>query len=690
MAWVRKPARRRGRPHGGRLRTLRTLEAGGGAQPSARRMMRLVRRGEPWSGPGLPGASSDPHLTQLLTGHDYFGDAFGRRPALDALLDLYMTRDAASGDTLQTLVLDACAQHARGGDAFEPWIERVHRGDDPHLSDRPTRTVDGTTYRFDPHAADRACSWIERYCLHTEGPWHGQPVTLLDWQRDVLGELFGWIDDDGNRQHWELQIWLSRKNGKTATLAWLVAYLYFSGGYGVPRARIAAGDRDQAGIALHRLQSLVRQSPQLARRAEVGVRSIRRHGMPRDATIEALSSRVDGAWGLQAPIVYLDEMHVVDPEMRQTLAGSMRSFPNGLLLVSSTVGLDPTVGARQLWEEAIETEREPARRPRCLARVYTAGRVDPKTQLPDVVPNDWASLAAIERANPSFPVTFSRARALEEIRQAGSSEAAKVHHCAMYLGIWPRRSATAFFDQLAWDRAARPDDAWWEGADVRCAGMDYAPLHDLTALAVLYDLGRGVYGVRTHAWLPDHDLAAKAKKDKAPYVEWVEAGHLRTLPGAVAVADVLAAEVRSVLARPLWRTRDADRPPIALDPSRAQEVYTRLMADGYRTIGVSGNARAIADAAEWLANKLQSGQLVHDGNPVSRWSLGQVGGHYDARRRLRLTKIGSRKNDVVFAILTAVAFHIHRALEGSTPAPTSRYTAGESLAVIPPVRRGAS
>ena len=43
---------------------------------------------------------------------------------------------------------------------------------------------------YDKQAADYAVSFIESLC-HTKGRWAGKPFELIDWQEQIVRDLFG-------------------------------------------------------------------------------------------------------------------------------------------------------------------------------------------------------------------------------------------------------------------------------------------------------------------------------------------------------------------------------------------------------------------------------------------------------------------------------------------------------------------
>ncbi|CAB0673795.1 hypothetical protein FRC0024_00102 [Corynebacterium diphtheriae] len=62
----------------------------------------------------------------------------------------------------------------------------------------PTRFMaDGSTY--DKRKADYAVAFIQAL-KHTKGRWSGKPFQLIDWQEQIIRDLFGTVKADGFRQ----------------------------------------------------------------------------------------------------------------------------------------------------------------------------------------------------------------------------------------------------------------------------------------------------------------------------------------------------------------------------------------------------------------------------------------------------------------------------------------------------------
>ena len=82
-----------------------------------------------------------------------------------------------------------------------------------------------TNYYFDEKAAAKAIGFIESFCSHTKGELHGKPLLLEDWQKKIIGDLFGWKNEDGNRKYRTAFIMVPRKNGKSTLCAAIGLYI---------------------------------------------------------------------------------------------------------------------------------------------------------------------------------------------------------------------------------------------------------------------------------------------------------------------------------------------------------------------------------------------------------------------------------------------------------------------------------
>ena len=162
--------------------------------------------------------------------------------------------------------------------------------------------------RYDKEAADYAVNFIECLC-HTKGTWAGKPFKLLDWQEQIIRDLFGILKPNGYRQFNTAYIEIPKKMGKSE-LAAAVALLLCCGD-GEERAEVdgCAADRQQASIVFEVAADMVRMCPALAKRVKILTAAKRIQFLPTNSFYQVLSAEAYSKHGFNIHGVVFDELH---------------------------------------------------------------------------------------------------------------------------------------------------------------------------------------------------------------------------------------------------------------------------------------------------------------------------------------------------------------------------------------------
>ena len=188
---------------------------------------------------------------------------------------------------------------------------------------KPTRFI-AEDSKYDKKAADYAVSFIE--CLsHTKGTWAGKKFELLDWQEQIIRDLFGILKPNGYRQFNTAYIEIPKKNGKSE-LAAAVALLLTCGD-GEERAEVygCAADRQQAAIVFDVAADMVRMCPALSKRVKILTSQKRIVYIPTNSFYQVLSAEAYSKHGFNIHGVVFDDMSPPTKELmkltlEQTLA----------------------------------------------------------------------------------------------------------------------------------------------------------------------------------------------------------------------------------------------------------------------------------------------------------------------------------------------------------------------------------
>ena len=199
-------------------------------------------------------------------------------------------------------------------------------------------------FHYDPQKATRVVEFVERYTCFPEGEKMGQPFILEDYERMAVEMAFGFVDEDGYRQHRQVLMALPRKNGKTSLLAAIMLYLLTSdtplelGG----ETYCCANGESQARKCFGAADAMRLHSPALAkriRRGKVQKRGV--SGLNYDKTgsfLVPLAASVGRLDGLSASGAVVDELGCFTDNgaLLDLIEESMSARKQGLTFIIST------------------------------------------------------------------------------------------------------------------------------------------------------------------------------------------------------------------------------------------------------------------------------------------------------------------------------------------------------------------
>ena len=197
-----------------------------------------------------------------------------------------------------------------------------------------------TPYFFDEVASNKAISFIERFITHTKGEQTGSPLMLEDWQKEIVGNIFGWKSKETKlRKYRTVFIEVPRKNGKSTLSASIGLYMLFADDERGSEIYSAAGDRQQAGIVFEIAKRMIGQNTELIQRSKVFRNSITNES--KGNFYQAISSDSKTKHGFNANCIIFDELHTQpNRDLWDTLTTSTGSRRQPLTIAITTAGYD--------------------------------------------------------------------------------------------------------------------------------------------------------------------------------------------------------------------------------------------------------------------------------------------------------------------------------------------------------------
>lgn len=175
---------------------------------------------------------------------------------------------------------------------------------------------------------ERACAWIEKFCIVPKGHGAGEPLRLRDWQRQIVSGVFA------SPMPRLAGLSLPRGSGKSTLLAAMALYAFV--GQGTLGASVAcvAVDERQARIVFQTCVRYVQLNPQLEKRIQVYQDRLVH---PKSGSeLRVYPSDPKSLEGLDCNLIVLDEFGVVSHETYEVLAHSAGKRPESTLCCIGT------------------------------------------------------------------------------------------------------------------------------------------------------------------------------------------------------------------------------------------------------------------------------------------------------------------------------------------------------------------
>ncbi|MDY7025191.1 MAG: terminase TerL endonuclease subunit [Pseudomonadota bacterium] len=549
-----------------------------------------------------------------------------------------------------------------------------------HLSDRDSGHLRGL--HFDEEAANRAIEFFPAMFTVTAGAKVGQPFHLLEYQRFIVGNLFGWYN--GSRLRFRTA-YIETGKGQAKSPFMGSIGLYMSGFMGEPRAQsyLFASKLDQAKIPFKDAVALCRaEIPDKGDTLEgLGVVQIRGAGenawrieFPKTSSFFEAKATTDSLSGPRPKFAGGDEVHEYATRKAIDLwEAGVDKMPGDalLMLCSNCPALDQQVGT-DVADLAI--------------KIADGSAVEDDTYFSYVARCDeeddpLADESVWVKALPALGVTFDAENLRGKVKRAANDAATRLSLLRLYFGI-PVGSSSHWVDEDAWLACIGEIDEDHVKDQPCYLALDLSEKNDLTALTTLWRDDDDFLTSRTHYWTTSQGLERRSREDRIDYRVYVEAGELFMHDSATIDYDFVAKQVQQQCIKYDVQCMAVDSAKLALFIAACERINfpvwiyageDKPTGEGLKIIRHAQGTRIAFDdrnlcmphSIDRFTDKVLKGQILIERNRLTQYCAGNTVIKQDAFENKMFDK-SRQKGRMDGMVTNAMAVGASRTVDNST------------------------
>ena len=486
-----------------------------------------------------------------------------------------------------------------------------------HLAELKIQGTDDFPFVWKPEKLVRFaafCMALKQY----KGEWKDLPLQLMLWQCFIVGNVLCWVHrDTGLRRFDTAYVEVPRKNGKSAMASALGLFMLMFDGENGSEVYMLATKKEQAKIVYDDALKFV---PHKLRSKYLRTRFISTVHEATDSKMLPLASDSKTLDGLNPHCAIADELHEwKSRDLWDVMRNGMGSRRQPLMFGITTAGSDKNGIAMQLRNAAESLAKDAGK------RGYVFDSFFGYVACPSLEDEKhWDDPRVWQIANPCL----GQAKRMEYMEREAAT--AKAMPSALYqflnkqLNIWTG-AAECWIPDKMWMRGAVDADALRAScAGKRCyGGLDLARVSDLSAFTLLFppeDGGEGLtakWRCLTWHWCPEAKAHDRNKYDRVPYLRWSEMGLITLTEGEATDYDFLFHDILKIISGFVVEC-------IGFDRFFAVETVQKLTKEGVTMLEHGQGFKSMSPPTEEIERMLTCGNLLHDGNPLMAWEMGNV------------------------------------------------------------------
>jgi len=462
--------------------------------------------------------------------------------------------------------------------------------------------------KYSKDAADYAVAFIEALC-HTKGSWAGQPFELIDWQEQIIRDLFGILKPNGYRQFNTAYVEIPKKMGKSELAAAIA--LLLTCGDNEERAEVygCAADRQQASIVFEVAADMVRMCPALNKRVKLLASTKRLIYLPTNSFYQVLSAEAYSKHGFNIHGVVFDELHTQPNrklfDVMTKGSGDARMQP--LYFLITTAGDNVNSICYEVHQKAKDLLTGRKHDATFYPVIYGAEEED-----------DWTDPKVWKKVNPSLGITVGIDKIKAACESARQNPAEENSFRQLRLNQWVKQ-AVRWMPMEKWDKCAFQVDAERLKGRICYGGLDLSSTTDITAFVLVFPPvdEEDKYHILPFFWIPEENLDLRVRRDHVNYDLWKKQGYLKTTEGNVVHYGFIESFIEELGTK--YNIRE-----IAFDRWGAVQMTQNLEGLGFTVVPFGQGFKDMSPPTKELMKLTLEEKIAHGGQPVLRWMMDNI------------------------------------------------------------------
>ena len=492
-------------------------------------------------------------------------------------------------------------------------------------------------YYFDKQAANKAIGFIETFCTHTKGELSGTALILEDWQKKIVGDLFGWKNKKTNlRRYRTAYIQIARKNGKSTLAAALALLMLYVDDEKGSEVYSAASNRQQAGIVFEIAKGMIQNNKELNSRGKIFRNSIINEG--KGNFYQAISSDSKTKHGFNSNCVVYDELHTAqNRELWDALATSVGSRRQPLIITITTAGFDRQSICYELYSYAKRILNKSLKDDTFYPCVFECD-----------IDDDIQDEKVWKKANPNYGISLKKKYMKIESQKAMDVPSYLNTFKRLHLNMWTD-SVSVWIPNSEWMECHQEFD--YDSLDGCAAwgGLDLASTRDLSALTLVFKV-EDKFVIMPYIFVPKENAIKRSKIDGVDYLTFIRENDVIATEGDVQDYSFIRKTINDLSKK--YRIQS-----IAYDRWGASQLILDLTnQDGVPMSPLGQGFVSLSAPTKTFEREILAKNVIHPNNKCLNWCMSNVAIQEDASGNLKPAKNRSKeKIDPVVATICAFA-----------------------------------